>query len=132
MLHFEEPVTNDRLNNRLAASKKRKGVTPELAQSNEHSSKRLAVPHSGKVTFTWDGHDASTSNFIVFDSAVGAKSKNRRKTFTSERRKEVAALRERGACFKCKMWRKKARCPCCDDDLVNRWTVRSWHSVSKL
>lgn len=118
-LDFEEPDTNDRLNNQLAGSRKRKGMTPEVAQSNEYSAKKPAVSRSDKVIFTWNGHDASTSNFIVFDSAAGAKLKNRRKTFTSEKRKEVAAVRQRGACFKCKMWRKKARCPCFDDDFAD-------------
>ncbi|KAA8899946.1 hypothetical protein FN846DRAFT_1023166 [Sphaerosporella brunnea] len=46
-------------------------------------------------------------NFDVFDSVEGRNCSHPRASFTPTRRKEVAAVRARGACFKCKLWKKK-------------------------
>jgi hypothetical protein len=46
-------------------------------------------------------------NFDVFDSVEGRNCSHPRASFTPSRRKEVAAVRARGACFKCKLWKKK-------------------------
>jgi hypothetical protein len=46
-------------------------------------------------------------NFDVFDSVEGRNSRHPRANFSETRRKEVAAVRRRGACFRCKLWKKK-------------------------
>jgi hypothetical protein len=50
-------------------------------------------------------------NFDVFDSVEGRNSRHPRANFTETRRKEVAAVRRRGACFRCKLWKKKVCWP---------------------
>ncbi|KIW76139.1 hypothetical protein Z517_10884 [Fonsecaea pedrosoi CBS 271.37] len=72
--------------------------------------KRRTLP-SSNPKFTWNVQDSSHSSFIAFDSAANGKAKNRRSAFTPQKRKDAAELRKRGACLKCKMWRK-ANLPC--------------------
>ncbi|KAH0846249.1 hypothetical protein FOPE_11559 [Fonsecaea pedrosoi] len=67
--------------------------------------KRRTLP-SSNPKFTWNVQDGSHSSFIAFDSAANGKAKNRRSAFTPQKIKDAAELRKRGACFKCKMWRK--------------------------
>lgn len=55
--------------------------------------------------------DSNSSNIIVFNSHQDRSSKPTRTAFDPQRRKEVAKVRALGACFKCKMWRKKVRIP---------------------
>ncbi|KAF8545247.1 hypothetical protein BDD12DRAFT_161379 [Trichophaea hybrida] len=44
---------------------------------------------------------------IVFDSIVGRQCSAPRARYSTSRRKEVAEVRERGACFKCRVWKRK-------------------------
>lgn len=51
---------------------------------------------------------------IVFDSVEGRNCSAPRARYSASRRKEVAEVRKRGACFKCKMWKRKVCvCPGC-------------------
>lgn len=89
---------------------------PELVPDEHHQRNARSLARAGGTVRRGRGvnrvekqktANALTRQIIVFDSIPGRTSKNPRLPFLPAKRKEVAAVRAYGACFKCKMKRKK-------------------------